>query len=79
MDRYVAFNDPSDPGTISIGSDGDTSTIYNKLLRPGFVGLDRNIYEKSTNMGVNFSFGLTFREKLRFGLCLFKLFYLFLF
>ncbi len=67
MDRYVAFNDPSDPGTISIGSDGDTSTIYNKLLRPGFVGLDRNIYEKSTNMGVNFSFGLTFREKLRFG------------
>ena len=39
------FNNQSDVGTISIGSGGDTSIIYNKLLRPGFVGLDRNIYE----------------------------------
>ena len=74
MDRYRAYNNPDDPGTIdevyydSISETWDTTLTYEKLLRPGFIGLDRDIYEYSTNMGMNLSAGLTFRENLRIGL-----------
>ena len=69
MDRYNAYNDPNDEGTVMINPNtGDSSITYNKLLRPGFIGLDRDIYQHSTNLGMNLSFGLTYREHLRFGI-----------
>ena len=66
MDRYVAYNDTSSYKTVI--EDQDTSIVFDKLLRPGFIGLDRDMYQYSTNLGFNFSYGITFRKKLRFGL-----------
>ena len=74
MDRYRAYNNPDDPGIIdevsydSTSGTWDTTMTYEKLLRPGFIGLDRDIYDYSTNMGMNLSAGLTLRESLRIGL-----------
>ena len=58
MDRYRAYNNPDDPGIIdevsydSTSGTWDTTMTYEKLLRPGFIGLDRDIYDYSTNMGL---------------------------
>ena len=44
MDRYNAYNDPNDEGTVTINPNtGDSSVTYNKLLRPGFIGLDLSL------------------------------------
>ena len=68
MDRYNAYNDPNDDGTIIVDPVTGLQTIqYDKILRKGFIGLDRDIYQTSSNIGMNFSFGLTIRKHLRFG------------
>ena len=67
MDRYVAYNDTSS----YIDEEDESSEIvrtYDKLLRKGFIGLDRDIYQYATNQGFNFSYGITFRKNLRFGI-----------
>ncbi len=69
MDRYNAYNDPNDEGTVIVDPITGSETIqYDKILRKGFIGLDRDIYQTSSNIGMNFSFGLTIRNNLRFGL-----------
>ena len=69
MDRYNAYNDPNDEGTAVIDPITGSEIIqYDKILRKGFIGLDRDIYQTSSNIGMNFSFGLTIRNNLRFGL-----------
>ena len=69
MDRYNAYNDPNDDGTVIVDPVTGLQTIqYDKILRKGFIGLDRDIYQTSSNIGMNFSFGLTIRKHLRFGL-----------
>ena len=67
MDRYVAYNDTSSYIDKEDES-GEIVRTYDKLLRPGFIGLDRDIYQYATNLGFNFSYGITFRKNLRFGI-----------
>ena len=61
MDRYVAYNDTSSYIDKEDES-GEIVRTYDKLLRPGFIGLDRDIYQYATNLGFNFSYGITFRK-----------------
>ena len=44
MDRYVAYNDTSSYIDKEDES-GEIVRTYDKLLRPGFIGLDRDIYQ----------------------------------